>query len=379
MLTPGANIALSAPSISWTLESSLTTAFGSTAAVALIPVDDKRNSKGEAALFQVEQSKWMHWSGDPSSIGSTVHLDRLPIGSDRVLLVVYRYSNLGPIGQLNALKLTIDQRTTYELDVSKYGDSALVLGEFYARNGHWKFRALAEGSAYGLSAFGRKIGLAVDESHPDHPATGSDSSRSGGSPSGATGTGFAVSETSIITCAHVIEGMSQIEINSFNGRYRAEPVMVDVRNDIALLRVQGAQLTPVRFAPTTRCSLGDPVTAVGFPMSGFAGGGAHVTQGGVSALFGLRNDASLMQFTAAIQPGSSGSPLFDSLGSVVGMVTSTVPDAQNMNFAVKSNLLVAFLDACHIPISRPEVHATLTAADIARGVQPSLWKIEARS
>jgi S1-C subfamily serine protease len=124
--------------------------------------------------------------------------------------------------------------------------------------------------------------------------------------------------------------------------------------------------------------LGDPVTAVGFPMSGFAGGGAHVTQGGVSALFGLRNDSSLLQFTAAIQPGSSGSPLFDACANVVGMVTSTVPDAQNMNFAVKSNLLAAFLDACHIPLVRNDSHATLGTADIARRVQPSLWKIEAR-
>ncbi|MNN76413.1 putative serine protease HhoB precursor [compost metagenome] len=113
-------------------------------------------------------------------------------------------------------------------------------------------------------------------------------------------------------------------------------------------------------------------------MSGFAGGGAHVTQGGVSALFGLRNDARLLQFTAAIQPGSSGSPLFDSRGSVVGMVTSTVPDAQNMNFAVKSHLLGAFLEACHIPISLNESNTAQTPADITRVVQPSLWKIEAR-
>lgn len=379
MLTPGANTALSAPTTSWTLESSLATAFVSYAAVALIPVDDKRNSKGDAALFHDEQTQWMYWSGDASRVGGTVHLDRLPVGSDRVLLVVYRYSNLGPVGLLKALKLTVDQHISYKLDVNKLGESALVMGEFYSRNGQWKFRALAEGSAYGLAAFGRRIGLTIDESNPDQASGGNDRSRPNGSPSGATGTGFAVSDKAIVTCAHVIEGMSEVEINSFTGRYRAEPVMIDVRNDIALLRIQGNQLSPVRFAPTAVCSLGDPVTAVGFPMAGFAGGGAHVTQGGVSALFGLRNDASLMQFTAAIQPGSSGSPLFDAYGSVVGMVTSTVPDAQNMNFAVKSNLLVAFLDACHIPMSRNEAHATLSPADIARRVQPSLWKIEARS
>lgn len=379
MLTPGANTALSAPTTSWTLEAAITTAFGSTAAVALIPVDEKRNSKGAAALFHAEQLQWMNWNGGPARVEGTVQLARLPQGSDRVLLVVYRYANLGPVSVLKTLKLCIDESISYELDVSQYGDSALVLGEFYCRNGQFKFRALAEGSAYGLAAFGRRIGLSIDEANPDHPRAGNDRARQGGSATGATGTGFAVAPGALITCAHVIEGMSEIEISSFSGRYCAEPVMVDVRNDIALLRVLDNALVPVRFAPMAGCSLGDSVTAVGFPMSGVAGGGAHVTQGGVSALFGLHNDASLMQFTAAIQPGSSGSPLFDACGSVVGMVTSTVPDAQNMNFAVKSNLLVAFLDACHIPINRNDVHATLSAADIARGVQPSLWKIEARS
>lgn len=379
MLTPGANTALSGHTTTWTLEASLTTAFGSIAAVALVPVDEKRNAKGEAALFHAEQAQWMNWSGDPARVGGTVKLDHLPAGSDRILLVIYRYSNLGPIDLLKSLRLTVDSHITYELDVSRHGESALILGEFYCRAGQWKFRALAEGSAYGLAAFGRRIGLAIDEAHPDRPGAEVDRTRPDGPRTGATGTAFAVSPNAVITCAHVIEGMSQVEINAFTGRYRAEPIMVDVRNDIALLRVEGSPLVPVQFAAATVCSLGDPVTAVGFPMSGFAGGGAHVTQGGVSALFGLRNDSSLMQFTAAIQPGSSGSPLFDAHGRVVGMVTSTVPDAQSMNFAVKAGLLVAFLEACHVPVARTQTNASLTAADIARGAQSSLWKVEARS
>ncbi|MNJ27089.1 putative serine protease HhoB precursor [compost metagenome] len=378
MLTPGANVALSSAKASWTLESTHQSAFGSTAAVALIPVDDKRTPKGAAALFHIEQTPWMSWSGNPAKVGCTLQLGSLPAGSERVLLIVYRYSNLGPVSSLGTLHLKVDDAITYDLDTSAYGESALILGEFYSRSGQWKFRALAEGSAYGLAAFGRRIGLDIDEANPDHPDAGSANPRPNGGATGATGTGFAVSSNVLLTCAHVIEGMTSIEISSFNGRYRAEPVMVDTSNDIALLRVEGAPLKPVLFAATRGCSLGDSVTAVGFPMSGFAGGGAHVTQGGVSALFGLRNDARLLQFTAAIQPGSSGSPLFDSRGSVVGMVTSTVPDAQNMNFAVKSHLLGAFLEACHIPISLNESNTAQTPADITRVVQPSLWKIEAR-
>ena len=96
-------------------------------------------------------------------------------------------------------------------------------------------------------------------------------------------------------------------------------------------------------------------------------------------MFGLHNDASLLQFTAPIQPGSSGSPLFDSAGSVVGMVTSTIPDAQNMNFAVKAGLALAFLGACGVVASRTLTGRTFTTAQMAREAQPSLWKIAARN
>lgn len=376
MLTPGANTALGSPDASWTLEAAAPSAFGSSAAVALIPVDERRAPTGGAALFHAEQSAWMSWSGDPASVNCALRLGRLPAGSERLLLVIYRYANLGPISALQSVTLRINQSLSYTLDLTSHGESALILGEFYCRSGQWKFRALAEGSAYGLAAFGRRLGMELDERNPDHPDTSAGSPNA--APSCATGTGFAVSGTALLTCAHVIEGMTSIEIQSFSGRHRAEPVMVDVGNDIALLRVEGAALQPVRFAAAGGCSLGDPVTAVGFPMAGFAGGGAHVTQGGVSALFGLRNDAALLQFTAAIQPGSSGSPLFDASGSVVGMVTSTVPDAQSMNFAVKTHLLGAFLEACHVPVVYSDPDTPQTAAQIARNAQPSLWKIEAR-
>lgn len=378
MLAPGANTALAGAKTAWTLEAGQATAFGSSAAIALLPVDDKRIPKGAPALFHSPQSNWMEWSGETDRIGCSIDLSRLPVGSDRVLVVAYTYSNLGPVSSLRSLRLTIDGSIEYHLDLSSNGEAAMIIGEFYSRAGQWKFRALAEGSAYGLSALGRRIGLDIDDANPQRRAPGHESGR-GHSPSGATGTGFAVSSSMLVTCAHVIEGMSDIRVNSFEGRYRAEPVMVDSRNDIALLRVEGITLVPVLFSAITGCSLGDSVVAVGYPMSGVAGGGAHVTQGGVSALFGLLNDSSLLQFTAAIQPGSSGSPLFDSAGSVVGMVTSSVPDAQNMNFALKSNLLVSFLEACHVSVGLEPLKASLSAADIARRVQPSLWKIEARN
>lgn len=376
VLAPGANTALGAAQCSWTLECGNTSAIGEYAAVALLPVDDKRQPKGEAALFQATQA-WMDWSGSQNKVACDLRLSQLPAGSDRVLLVVYTFSAVGPVSELRSLQLQIDGQIEFRLNLVDNGESAIIIGEFYCRNQQWKFRALAEGSAYGLAALGRRIGLNIDDAHPHRQPSHSDSNRGS---SGATGTGFAVTSTHILTCAHVIEDMREIHIASFEGRHQADAVVVDRRNDLALLRIQGTPaFKPVSFRDGAGCDLGESVVALGFPLAGLAGGGVHVTQGGVSALFGLHNDASLLQFTAPIQPGSSGSPLFDGTGAVVGMVTSTVPDAQNMNFAVKAGLALAFLDACGISAFRTPTGKNFTTAQMAREAQQSLWRIEARN
>lgn len=375
VLAPGANAALGASQCSWTLECANTSAFGEYAAVALLPVDDKRQPKGEVALFQVSQG-WMEWNGSQEKIGCRMNLSALPAGADRVLVVVYTFSAIGPVSELHNLRLKVNDQIEFNLNLAENGESAIIIGEFYCRNQQWKFRALAEGSAYGLAALGRRIGMPIDDAHPQRRPSSPDSGRS----SSATGTGFAVTPTHILTCAHVIEDMQEIHIASFEGRHRAEPVVVDRRNDLALLRIQGApSFKQVAFRDGMGCDLGEQVVAMGYPLAGLAGGGVHVTQGGVSALFGLHNDASLLQFTAPIQPGSSGSPLFDSSGAVVGMVTSTVPDAQNMNFAVKAGLTLAFLDACGVNASRSPTGKTFTTSQISREAQQSLWRIEARN
>ncbi|KAE9641112.1 trypsin [Pseudomonas sp. PB103] len=374
VLAPGANTAVSSARSEWTLECGNSSAFGEYAAVAILPVDEKRRPKGDPALFQTPRA-WMEWVEDQQKVGCKLKLDEIPAGSDRVLLVVYTFSAAGPVSELKNLRLQVDGQIDYALDLGENGESAIIIGEFYRRNDQWKFRALAEGSAYGLAALGRRIGLDIDDAHPNGRSSGAGSGRP---PSSATGTAFAVSATHVMTCAHVIEGMREIHIASFDGRYRADPVVVDRRNDIALLRVIDCPaLKPVAFKSGFGCDLGEAIVALGFPLAGFAGGGVHVTQGGVSALFGLHNDASLLQFTAAIQPGSSGSPLFDSSGAVIGLVTSSIPDAQNMNFAVKASLLSSFLDACRVDGRKHASGQTFTAAQLAREAQASMWRVEA--
>lgn len=374
VLAPGANVALANSHCTWNLETGRRSVFGEYAAVALLPVNEKRQPMGDPALLHQEQG-WMEWSGGPENVGCSLKLDRLPAGSDRVLLMVYVFSATGPVSEIASLHLQVDSDIEHRVNLQENGEAAIIIGEFYKRNDQWKFRALSEGSAYGLSAFGRKIGLEVDDRHPRRPSGGS----SGGPRhESATGTAFVVAPGHVMTCAHVIEDMSVLHITSLQGRYKVEPVVVDRRNDIALLRVQGAApLNALTFREGEGCEPGDTVVVLGYPLASISGGGLQVTQGGISGLFGLHSDASLFQFTAPIQPGSSGSPLFDQGGAVIGMVTSTVPDGQNMNFAVKSALLLSFLQACRVDASRARTEKSYTTTEITRSAQASLWLVEA--
>lgn len=375
ILMPGANAALESMRCEMSLTCSRAGALGEYAGLALLAVDDKRQPVGPPALMHTPQP-WVVWHDTRGLARFSLALEQLPAHCERVLLVLYVFGALGPLRELGAFQLKVGEQIEHGLALDDYGDGAMVIAEVYRRNDQWKIRALAEASAYGLSAFARRMGLTLDDRHPQR--TVPDASDDSGARQGATGTGFAVSAQHILTCAHVIEGLDYLSITSFEGRYNAEPVVVDRKNDLALLRVTGAPpLSPVTFREGMGCELGESVVTLGFPLAGLAGGGVQVSQGVVSGLFGLRDDASLMQFTAPIQPGSSGSPVFDPQGLVSGLVTSSMADAQNMNFAVKSALLLAFLEAARVPAQRGRSERSLSTPELVRAAQAGLWRIDA--
>ena len=373
-LMPGGNGPLKSVRCELNLTCARAGALGEYAGLALLALDDKRQPVAEPALLHQPQP-WMQWHDICGVARLSLALDQLPASCERVLLVLYVYGALGPLRELGSFQLQADETIEHDLTLADYGDSAMVIAEVYRRGDQWKIRALAEASAYGLSAFARRMGISLDDRHPQRLSTESDDSASRQS---ATGTGFAVSAQHILTCAHVIEGLNHLFIDSFDGRFKAEAVVVDRKNDLALLRVSGAPaFTPVTFREGIGSELGESVVTLGFPLAGLAGGGVQVSQGVVSGLFGVRDDASLMQFTAPIQPGSSGSPVFDQYGRVAGLVTSSMADAQNMNFAVKTALLLAFLEAARVPAQRGRSEHALSTPELVRSSQSGLWRIDA--
>jgi S1-C subfamily serine protease len=139
----------------------------------------------------------------------------------------------------------------------------------------------------------------------------------------ARGSAFVVSNAGhVVTNAHVVEGCTAVELTGPKGSASASVVARDATTDLALLLSTppiGAAL-PFRREPRIRS--GEPVVAMGFPLSGLLASEAQVGTGSISALAGLGGDTSRIQISAPVQPGSSGGPVFDSSANIVGVTVA---------------------------------------------------------
>jgi S1-C subfamily serine protease len=145
----------------------------------------------------------------------------------------------------------------------------------------------------------------------------------------------------ILTNNHVVEGTTSVTV-SFNDDRHSEPLPAEVvgtepERDLAVLRVDANDLSPVQLARSSALRLGDPVIAIGFPLDL----GITVTSGIVSGLDrtleGREGDLTgLLQTDAAINPGNSGGPLVDRAGRLVGINTAGIREdgTEGIGFAI---------------------------------------------
>lgn len=163
----------------------------------------------------------------------------------------------------------------------------------------------------------------------------------------------------ILTSEHVLDGADRAFVTVGDGRLlTASPVGRDPETDIAVLRVDATDLVPAAFGDSDALKAGQPVLAIGNPL-GLAGG-PTVTSGVVSS---LRRSVPLpggdgfpmIQTDAAVNPGSSGGPLVDLEGRVVGLNNVTIPYAEGMSFAIpiKRALAIARELIEHGRVQRP--------------------------
>ncbi len=194
------------------------------------------------------------------------------------------------------------------------------------------------------------------------------------------GTAFSVNKKGqAITNFHVVAGCIEVRRE---GRGNAAKVRAtDAVNDLALLEfADHASYAGTVFADPSRLRQGDEVVVFGFPLNAVLSSGGNLTPGIISALTGLGNNTSQIQITAPIQPGSSGSPVLNRKGEIVGVVSMKLSDVkmanatgsvgQNANFAVGGQTLRAFLAAQQVEFASGQFNffdkSTADLADEAR-------------
>lgn len=151
----------------------------------------------------------------------------------------------------------------------------------------------------------------------------------------ATGSGFFLQPGKvIITNAHVVKGAASLEIKTFDGRMLTitETLVVDDARDLAVLPVTESFLSPPGlWLSETEPKTGAPVFAIGAPEGfEFTISGGLVSQLREKKVGHFR----MIQTSASISHGSSGGPLLNVNGDVVGVTTSGLNEAQNVNFAM---------------------------------------------
>ena len=150
-----------------------------------------------------------------------------------------------------------------------------------------------------------------------------------------TGSGFFVRPGQVVTNLHVIRGAQRSEIKTLDVKGKVFPVLgilaVDEEGDLALLSVD----MPSDRARTSELSLvlpdeGEQIVVIGNPLK-LEG---SVSDGIVSAVREVPNVGKIIQITAPISHGNSGSPVFNMKGHVIGVVTVKVTNGQNINLAI---------------------------------------------
>ncbi|MGD0233056.1 MAG: tetratricopeptide repeat protein [Syntrophorhabdales bacterium] len=151
------------------------------------------------------------------------------------------------------------------------------------------------------------------------------------------GSGFIVREDgAVVTNYHVINTASKIRVKAGERIFDVEGLLyADAENDVAILKIDGKNLPTVKLGDLEKAQVGEKVFVISSPQ-GFEN---TISEGILSGIRRVDETRKVLQITAAISPGSSGAPVFNSKGEAIGIATFLVAEAQNINFAMPISLI----------------------------------------
>jgi tetratricopeptide (TPR) repeat protein len=167
------------------------------------------------------------------------------------------------------------------------------------------------------------------------------------------GSGFFIDSDRVVTNRHVIEGAHRAEVHTSTGNVLPVKgvLAVDAEGDLAVLKIDPAPgvIRPLPLEKTSPQE-GESVVVIGNPL-GLEG---SVTNGIVSAVRDIPTFGRIIQITAPISAGSSGSPVVNMRGQVIGIATLQITGGQSVNFAIPSER-----------ISQLQVESMMSLSDLA--------------
>lgn len=173
------------------------------------------------------------------------------------------------------------------------------------------------------------------------------------------GSGFILAADGVVaTNLHVIKNAANISIKTTDDRI-LNPIGVlhiDENNDIALIKIkvkENVELFKVKIGNPQKLVVGEKIYALGNPQ----GIESTFSEGIVSGIREIKSGVKLIQITAPVSPGSSGGPVINRKGKVVGITTFLVEQGQNLNFAYPINLIKTEIDVRKIIYTFPDLKA----------------------
>lgn len=158
----------------------------------------------------------------------------------------------------------------------------------------------------------------------------------------SSGSGFMISKTGLIATnfhviKHAVNKPSNIIVTMNNGSYlrTTQIYAYDKKNDVAIIRTSGKGLQYLNFSKQKN-KVGDKIYVIGSPL----GLESTLSDGIISS---IRDNGNLLQITAPISSGSSGSPVLDKTGNIIAIVTSQIKRGQNLNFSVNGKYVRSLL------------------------------------